>query len=1086
MKIKVYKKSKWLRAIAWTAGIVVGVPMLLLTALSIYLTPDRLTNLINKEGSEYLNADIHAEDVDYSLWRTFPRFKVSTGRVSVTSRTLRDISPEIRRQLPDSADFLGSIDSFTGEINVVDLFMNRYVIHDVDIDGLRLNLVAYNDSINNYNIVPATGSGFKKIPYISAVRIELNNPGVMSYRSVSTDTHASLALKSFVLSRIKGHREKSNTYHLGLSGDVTASSAGLTILKGFPFNLGGRLHLRFDPFGVSLSDYAINLGEIQSKLSMSVGVGDDPRIESFDYKIKKFSVTGLLGYLPKEFVPTLQGFDADLQVSASARLISAWSISSETLPSIAVDFKVPAGEVLYTLALPQARDGAPREAVYRLSHSPIEGDFIFNGAAPDSSYFSIKEFNIASDGVDVGVSAMLSRLTTHPLIQAGVNIRADVARSLRLLPYTPPVNADGEIVVNSDISFSISDFSRRGLAEGLTDFMVNADVEGKNLIVEVPDMNIKGKLGNINLTILQETPLIDTLGAHSPHLTLDGKGKSIDMTMPGGRRLTAQTLRMASKAGSDGIITPSALAEGLPVSIATTLGNIRFASTAENMTVTSPEIKVSDILRMDRESVAEKFLVDGVAVASPEIEFISGRNRFVTRDLQFAGRLAIPAIPGGNAPADAEPAEGGMVASRIGTDGLPHTPELIDFTIPDGLRQFMSQYGLSTSLQIGRVDIFTPGFRHNNYLANIDFTLTDNQVDLRNLDVMLENTKANLRMDAGNLRSFLLNPASASNPLRVGMNLALDTVNINALAHAYVESKGGMNNIPRHDKVTASDSVALLVPKNIAARIGITAKEINYTNLDLTDLVADVNLHDGIADIPSLGIASEFGRADLNVVYNSADIDRLNLGLGVNIGDIDIVKFFKKFNALLRAMPEMKNLSGYISAAATMKSDIFPDMYMNIPSVAVDMNVKARDLIVKQSPFIRRITKMMLIENGGDIHIHDMNVHGDVRNNLLQLDPFYFEFERYRLQMLGVNNFNGDLYYHIAVDKSPVPFPFSVNIEGNFSDPKLRFGGGHFDEKHAERITSQIQEDNSVNMVLVLRQMLRALIGHASDYQQKH
>ena len=135
---------------------------------------------------------------------------------------------------------------------------------------------------------------------------------------------------------------------------------------------------------------------------------------------------------------------------------------------------------------------------------------------------------------------------------------------------------------------------------------------------------------------------------------------------------------------------------------------------------------------------------------------------------------------------------------------------------------------------------------------------------------------------------------------------------------------------------------------------------------------------------------------------------------------------------------------------------------------------------MKQSPFIRKITRMMLIESGDPIHIRDMNIHASIHDNLLQLDPFYFQFDRYKLRMVGVNNFNGDLYYHIGVEKSPVPFPFSVNIEGEFHHPKLRFGGGRYDTAHAERITSQIQEENNMNMVLILRKLLRAFIGEAA------
>ncbi|MDE5652571.1 MAG: AsmA-like C-terminal region-containing protein, partial [Muribaculaceae bacterium] len=260
--------------------------------------------------------------------------------------------------------------------------------------------------------------------------------------------------------------------------------------------------------------------------------------------------------------------------------------------------------------------------------------------------------------------------------------------------------------------------------------------------------------------------------------------------------------------------------------------------------------------------------------------------------------------------------------------------------------------------------------------------------------------------------------------------------------------------------------------------------ETVYTNLHLYNLAADVNLRGGRFVIRCLRIASDFGKAALDVNYDSSDIDSLNMQLGVAVKDINIVKFFRKFHALLEMMPEMSNLSGMISAEARMSGDIFPDMYVNVPSAVVNAEVEGRELKVHQSEFIRKITRMMLIRTDDDIHIRNIDVHALAHDNLLQLDPFNFEFDRYRLTMLGINNFNGELYYHIAVDKSPVPFPFSINIEGMFHHPKLRFGGPDYDTSHAERITSEIQEENSFNMVQILHKFLRAFIGRAARSDQ--
>ncbi len=49
---------------------------------------------------------------------------------------------------------------------------------------------------------------------------------------------------------------------------------------------------------------------------------------------------------------------------------------------------------------------------------------------------------------------------------------------------------------------------------------------------------------------------------------------------------------------------------------------------------------------------------------------------------------------------------------------------------------------------------------------------------------------------------------------------------------------------------------------------------------------------------------------------------------------------------------------------------------------------------------------------------------------LLELEPFDFRFSNYGLRMQGLNNFNGDLYYHIGVERNPLHIPFGIIIEG--------------------------------------------------------
>ena len=297
-----------------TAGPISGV-VLLLGGLTLWLTPARLTAIVNSRLSEYLEADVKADSISYTLWTSFPRLNISTGRISVVSRTLKGVSPQIRRVLPAGADSLASLKSFAGSINVVDLFLNRYVVHDIRIDGLRLNFVAYNDSINNYSILPDGGEQMKRVPYFLIKSMELEHPGSISYYSLASQSRASIRLSSLELLNIPRKVAK-DSYRLELAGKIDASSAGLNILTGFPVSLSGDIRLHFNPFGIRLTDYSINLGNIRSKLNMSLGIGDGPRVDEFSYHISSVSLMSLLNYLPKEFIPSMQGIEADMQISA--------------------------------------------------------------------------------------------------------------------------------------------------------------------------------------------------------------------------------------------------------------------------------------------------------------------------------------------------------------------------------------------------------------------------------------------------------------------------------------------------------------------------------------------------------------------------------------------------------------------------------------------------------------------------------------------------------------------------------------------------------------------------------------------------
>lgn len=1077
---------KWLGIVELS---VVGLALISLCALSLWLNPERLTELINREASQYLNAEIRATDVDYTLWSSFPRFRISTDSIVVRSRTLDSVSPAIRRELPANADFLGSVKSFSGSINVVDLFIGRYVIHDVKAEGLRINLVAVNDSVNNYNIVPSSGQHLKKVPYFRAHLVSLRDPGGIDYVSLATDTKASLDLKGLTIKEL--HK---NTYALALEGDVTARSSGIDILHDFPFALDGDVKLRFDPFGFSLSDYHINLGALHSRLSMSFGMGEDPRVESFEYNISKVNLLSLLGYIPREYIPSLQGLDADMEVEASARLLSAWSLSSPSLPSIGIDFTVPAGEISYTLSqAPPAGSPAPADSLgsappappvktYVVAHSPIRGRFVFDGPDPARSSVTVDPFTLSSSGMDVTVDARLTRLTSSPLIDANVGIRADLSQAMSVIPGGSPAKISGHLSSASRLTFSISDFSREALAKGLDDVEVNTDMRISGLHVSAPGgLDLKAASMRLNASAAADALTPEALCHPSSDVIISLAAATV--SVPDAGEIKIADSRTIINADIDRDLSPADFSDGLPLSMRTSARSVSYESGSGDdfLRLAVDNLAVKDVASRASVTSFSRMLRDGLDFSASTAVVTTSRDSLRLNGIDMS--LAVAPRPGVRSYRLSDPSAPRLRLTHASDcdRSLPHTPELIEVTIPAPLRSALDRWSLHTDLRVASADLHTPGIDQKGILRDLDFSLDEDSVTLRRLYLNAEGMHASVAGAVTNLRPFLLSAPSETCPLKLALTADVDHININALAKAYAESVGGIDHISTSHPATRADSVAVMVPRNIEADIHARVGEISYTNLHLTDVGADIRVARGIADVAHVGLASSFGKGALSLKYDTSDIESMKASGYVALEDVDIVKFFKKFHSLLEMAPEMSNLTGFIGISADFSGDIFPDMSVNVPSANVDMLLTGRHLKVHQSHFIRRITKMMLIRTDNDIHIRNLNVRASIHDNLVQLYPFDFSFDRYRLHMLGVNNFNGRLYYHLAVEESPLHIPFAINIEGMFSKPKLRFGGVHYDIKRGEEVTERDQQQEAFNLVRLMRDFMGAFVRKAAE-----
>ncbi len=1002
---------KALAAVAWTIAGLFVVIIALLWGATYWLTSDRITELVERYAGRYLDADVSVKKAKFTIWSTWPHFRLEIDSLSIVSRTL---PADVKRQLPEGSDSLLTLDRFSGGINVVKLIGGDIWLGDVDADGLWLNLVAYNDSINNYNIVLSESESRFKMPYVTVKSLNFRNLKKISYYSAATTAEIEADITDASLRRDSVDR---NFYHMNMEGRFDAKVENLEIFRQFPFSLRGDAGLNFKPFKAKFENCSLQLANVTTSVNMSLDVGDEVRISAMQSQVSPFNVMQLLNYLPSAWLPDLNGITSDMEVEASVRLTAPWTLTATTLPSFNVDFTVPSSSLTYRLA-----DGR----TFNLHNVNLEASLVFDGRDVDASYFSVPRFEVGGEGMKFDISGRLDGLTGSPWVEVQVKSEADCARLAELWPALKGYSLKGAATGDTKITFGMESLT----AGTVRDVNLSGDFDFKGLSLTDNAAKLKIRNDAAHLKLNTSTQALNGAAFAAADANITAQFGDLAVTMPG-LALDSKGTTLAGRLGSEDTIA------------------VRVGS--KTLSITQQGIKAS----------LEGFKTKLSAIRHARPELASAQYK--------------------------------VMPDTISTG--PHTPEWLQMEAPQAWRKLITSWLLSGSIGAESGVLVTDAYPAPFDMGRLALDWTTDSVMLRRIGLSTQATGLEMGGSVANLEKFML--MGGAEPLRLRFDMALDTVNINQLAHTYetgkvkslmaadpglteAQASKEVATVKASDTLSRSDTTTLLLPRNIDADVRLTAAGTVYTNLHLYDLGTHIRLRDGAAEIDSLRISSSFGRAMLNVRMQTANPLAYGVDLGLWLESIDLVRFFEKFQTVAKMWPQMTNLSGFLSAQADMNFRLFPTMDLNIPTLQARIGLEGTDLKVHQSRFIRHITRMLLIRTDKDIEIPTVKVKAQVHDNLLQLDPFLFVFNRYRLHMLGMNDFAGNLYYHIGVEKSPVPFKFGINIEGTYGKPKLRFGGYRYDPDKAMQLNSIVKNDR-INVVNEVKYYLRKFLRSASE-----
>lgn len=1091
----------FLKAAAWTAmACVLAVAALTLCFLRL-VSSETLTLITNDAANRLLDAQVTVGKVALSSRNGTPVLNVDIDSVVVLSGPMLRLDDEARSQVPQWGDTLFTLSHFRGGINLLALMRRKIDLYDVEFDEPAINLVALDDSITNYNIYNAreyadTATSAVKMPAIAINRFSIKCPKPVRFHNALTGNHFNLNLSAVDI--VGGDKPG---YSLQMGGDMASPSLALYNTDRLNFGIDGHMGWKPEsPTELELKNFSLRANFINALVNAHVDFGREIVVNDYSLQLQETSVEDLLHLLP-DSLRTRFGLEPERIVcesDISAILVSnaPFNLNTDSVPDADLTITVSPGRLKYDrvdlrqfggriTALMRGNDLDRSEL--RLEDIVVEGNALKLDASMtlrDIASDPSLEGSIRGDAVLQRLPGAITRRLGGYLggrVKADFNFRgrqsmlnhnnfhrlhvdgdidltgiyylsADTADMLTLgkasLRFGDRLHSTGDTLLTASVKIDSAAFLHtqysvklRDLSLGLGAHKDLRQASGDNVLPIGGDL----RMGRLGLTVLGDSVLVDISNGHG-HLEI--------------KRFKNRPKQPLISLGLD----MGHLSAGTP--------DTRFLLSDGRLNVDA--LKLLDPAT-DRRTIRK---ADSIRRANPTmpIDSVYARARYLATHKKK-----------GKYP-------------RVHADITADSTEIIAWGTSDFLRTLLTKWRLKGNVAARRGSLYTPLFPLRNRMRNFNLSFTNDTILLENVKYKLGASDFLLSGRVSNLARSLTSK-NYSSTLKLNFELKSDTVDINQLAgatfrgSAYAatrrtsDSRGQLDMYSLIDREDLDDDrleedlgrmvenapdgrAPLLVPKNIDARITLSAANVLYSDIGFRDVTGEVMMARGALNLHGIKATSDAGAMSLSALYSSPSIDDLSFGFGLDVDRFNIERFIRLVPALDSVMPMLSDFSGIVDARVAATCKIDREMNLVLPSLDAAVRINGDSLAFINPDTYRKIGKWLRFKDKESNIVKHMNVELTVSDDLLQIYPFIFDLDRYRLGVEGYNDLDMNFNYHIAVLKSPLPFRFGVTVSGTPHKYKVRFGKARLNENQAAR-SSSLVDTARVNLLSQIENVFR-------------
>jgi hypothetical protein len=821
---------------------------------------------------------------------------------------------------------------------------------------------------------------------------------------------------------------------------------------------------------VALEDFKAQIATIPIEgKGEAIFYGDSTFIKA-NAAIKDCSVNDLIKYFAKNFYPDAKKIKTDATINFTARCNGYYNSQKKTLPNLRAELNIPESRLAYK--------GFTKNGIIKLSANAKNGSKGTLNAIIDQLVF---KFN----GINFNAKAQaMSLLGEDPIYGIDAKASASLDSLIKMMSNNKGYHAHGKIAANlkgniKQSQLSLYNFGKAKLEGSVKSDVISFDSQPDTIFAYINKADIR-------LTSMSFDKNNHATGKKSDDLSVLASIDSLNLKYKKDIFVRGRKLAFTGKNPITGHVQEGHVEN--PV-----IGKL----TAERL-----GMKGADSLLVGVRNTNNTFTLAQEHHARyhlPVLSFTSengglfvrqGVNRIGLKDAGFSATAKMhtavqnqkrkhfldslhrvyPGVP-------RDSLFRTEMRHRMATHRMPDFLSEEDFRkqdinirLGDEMAKYIREWDIAGKLNVPQGIVVTPYFPLRNKLSNVKGTFTNDKITLNNFTFKPGESD----VSASGTLSGLKRALTSMGLLKLDLKIRSNRLNANELLEAYQRGSKfiAANAIKLNENMsdeeymktvaqTASKDTTLtysliVVPANLIANVSLQCNEVDYSDLKISWLAADLAMKERCAQITNTIATSNMGDIYFEGFYSTKTKKDIRAGFDLNMDDITADKVIQLFPSVDSIIPMLKSFKGNLDCEMAATTDLDTNMNFITPTIKGVMQIGGKKLSLDETGGIKKLARLLLFKNKDTGYIDDMSVNGLIDNNTMEIFPFVLKMDRYTLAMSGKQNFDQTFKYHISVLKSPIPFRFGINVFGSFDNWKYRLTRARYKNTNVPVFTQQL------------------------------